>query len=507
MISPTTSCVDLSRISDDKSFLRHGQLNSNNNSNNTLASNGSGNALAGDDNKIKEYTTIDDVGVDIEIASYNSSILNAREDTTETELVDGPLYGWVVVFACFMYQMVTMGLCNSYGVFQNFYLTETFKDKATVFQITWIGTLAMTVLDALGPFTGSICDHFGHRTTTLIGASVMTLSLVLAAFSTQVWQLYLTQGLLYGAGTSLTYFASMTLPSQWFTKNRGLVTGIAISGGGIGGLWISPIVSKLLNNKGFKFTMLVIAAVHLVILIPAGLLHRSRRETGRQRAMRIKHFGCCEGESVETDRARKSFVDFTILKDFRFCLLVVSCAFVIGGYFSPFFFITSYAIQHGVNESTAALMVGLMNGSAAVGRIVMGFVLDRIGSINALCISTFATTLTLFFLWMFAKTPAMMIIFSIAYGLCGGAHVSSAISASSAIAGLDRLGSVTGIMYAVMTIGSTIGSPISGVILDTIGHHSDYTGVIVWAGSVMLIASLIQFVLRFVTSRSLFVKV
>ncbi|KAF9144703.1 hypothetical protein BGX30_011724 [Mortierella sp. GBA39] len=399
-----------------------------------------------------------------------------------------------------------MGLCNSFGVFQNYYLTETFKDKATVFQITWIGTLAITLLDALGPFTGAICDYFGHRTTTLIGASVMTLSLVLAAFSTQVWQLYLTQGLLYGAGTSMTYFASMTLPSQWFTKNRGLVTGIAISGGGIGGLWISPVVSKLLDIKGFRFTMLVIAATHLVLLIPAGLLYRGRRETGREKAQRIKRFGCCEGEYVEAE-SKWGFVDFSILKDLRFCLLVVSCAFVISGYFSPFFFITSYAIQHGVNQSTAALMVGLMNGSAAIGRIVMGFILDRIGPINALCISTSATTLTLFFLWMFANTSTTMIVFSIAYGFCGGAHVSSAISASSAIAGgLDRLGSVTGIMYAVMTIGSTVGSPVSGAILDTVGRHTDYTGVIVWSGSVMLIASLVQFWMRFVTSRDLFAK-
>lgn len=197
----------------------------------------------------------------------------------------------------------------------------------------------MTLLDALGPFTGAICDYFGHRTSTLIGASVMTLALVLAAFSTQVWQLYLTQGLLYGAGTSMTYFSSMTLPSQWFTKNRGLVTGIAISGGGIGGLWISPVVSKLLNIKGFSFTMLVIAAVHMVLLIPAGLLYRERRETGRKKAQRIKRFGCCEGESVGAE-SKRGFVDFSILRDLRFCLLVISCAFVISGYFSPFFFIT-----------------------------------------------------------------------------------------------------------------------------------------------------------------------
>ncbi|KAF9153844.1 hypothetical protein BG015_002512 [Linnemannia schmuckeri] len=508
-MSKTTTSLDLSQHPDDKTTLQHGHhqyCHHHNNSNNTLTNKDSDITLTGD--RYNGATKTIEAGIlDIEPASLSSDSLAKAAAAGDDMLADGPAYGWVVVFACFVYQMVSMGFCNSYGVFQNYYLTETFKDKATVFQITWIGTLAMTLLDALGPFTGAICDYFGHRSTTLIGVSVMTLSLVLAAFSTQVWQLYLTQGLLYGSGTSLTYFASMTLPSQWFTKNRGLVTGITISGGGIGGLWISPIVSRLLNTKGSKFTMLVIAATHLILLIPTGFLYRARQETGREKARRIRRLACCEGESVEAE-SKQGFVDFTILKDLRFCLLVVSCAFVISGYFSPFFFITSYAIQHNVDKSTAALMVGLMNGSAAIGRIVMGFILDRIGSINALCISTFATTLTLFFLWMFAKTSTLMIIFSVAYGLCGGAHVSSAISASSVLAGkLDRLGSVTGIMYAVMTIGSTVGSPVSGAILDTVGHHTDYTGVIVWSGSVMLIASLIQFVMKFVTNRDLFAKI
>src|SRR5689334_20213003 len=111
-------------------------------------------------------------------------------------------------------------------------------------------------LDFAGPFAGSICDYFGHRQSALVGVLVMTLSLVAAAFATEVWQLYLSQGLLYGLGASLTYFASLTLPSQWFKRNRGFVTGISISGGGIGGLWLSPVISKLLISKGLRWTML-----------------------------------------------------------------------------------------------------------------------------------------------------------------------------------------------------------------------------------------------------------
>ncbi|KAF9920777.1 hypothetical protein FBU30_009287 [Linnemannia zychae] len=448
----------------------------------------------------KEKYPEDNEQVDIEYASATVNPLD------EPVLVDGPLYGWVVVLASFTSQMISMGVCNVFGVYQAFYLNDKFKGSASSFQVAWIGSLAVMALDLAGPFTGSICDYFGHRQSALVGVVVMTLSLAAAAFATQVWQLYLTQGILYGLGGSLTYFASLTLPSQWFTKNRGLVTGIAISGGGIGGLWISPIINNLLSNKGFKFTMLTIAIAHLVLLAPACMLFKTRRETGRQRAKRIKQFGYRKGEAPPDGKKRK-FVDFTIMKDIRFSLLFVAGIFVVCGYFTPFYFINSYAKQHGAEGSTPALLVGLMNGSSAIGRIVMGLVSDKIGSMNALCISTFAATLTLFFVWTFAKTVSVMFVFSILYGLCCGAYLSSTVSVSTAIAGLERLGSVTGILYAGMAIGSIIGSPTSGAILDTIGHGTDYTGVIMWSGTVMLIGSLIQFAMRFVTSRNIFAKV
>ncbi|KFH68166.1 hypothetical protein MVEG_06895 [Podila verticillata NRRL 6337] len=152
-------------------------------------------------------------------------------------------------------------------------------------------------------------------------------------------------------------------------------------------------------------------------------------------------------------------------------------------------------------------MVGLMNGASAVGRIVMGLVSDRIGCINALFISTFAASLTVFLVWTFAKTTAIMFVFSILYGLCCGAYLSSTVSVSGAICGLERLASVTGIIYAGMAIGSAIGSPTSGAILDSIGHKTDYMGVIVFAGSVMAIGTVILFLLKFKTSRNMFARV
>ncbi|KAG0055763.1 hypothetical protein BGZ83_007488 [Gryganskiella cystojenkinii] len=425
----------------------------------------------------------------------------AVDPLEEPALVDGPAYGWVVVFASFFSQMISMGTCNVFG---SYYLNNTFKDTANTFQLAWIGSLAIVTLDVAGPFTGSICDHFGHRQSALVGVVIMGLSLVAAAFATKVWMLYLTQGILYGGGASLVYFASLSLPSQWFKANRGLATGISISGGGIGGLWLSPLLSKLLESKGFRFTMLTVAIAHFILLTPTCFLFRSRVESQVQKARRIKKFGYRKGESLEQDKKRK-FVDFSIMRNKRFCLLFVSGWFIVAAYFSPFYFLNAYAVQHGVSTSTAALMIGLMNGASAFGRILMGFVSDKIGPINALTISTFCAALCILLLWTLAKSVVVMFVFAILYGLSCGAYLSSTVSVTGAICGQDRLATVTGIIYAGMAVGSLIGSPTSGAILDSMNQN--YMGVILWAGLMMSGGVVILVALRVVTSRKLFVKV
>ncbi|KAF9027563.1 hypothetical protein BGZ52_002977 [Haplosporangium bisporale] len=403
--------------------------------------------------KIKRIPT----DTDIELAP-----IEAEEPVFTGESV----HGWVIVFAAFFTHMIFMGFANVYGVYQNYYLNNTFQGRATRFQLAWIGSLTMLALDIFGPITGAICVYFGFRKSGFAGVVIMTISLVAAAYATEIWQLYLTQGILYGFGGSLTYFSTLSLPSQWFRRNRGLATGIIISGGGIGGIWLSPLISKLLESKGLRCTMMCCAIAHFVILTPLVMLFKSLVETGRERAKRIAQLGYRKGESKDT-----------------------------------------YAIQHGVDASSAALMVGLMNGSSAIGRVIMGMVSDIIGPINALFISTLAATLSLLLIWTFAKTAAMMFVFSVVYGFCCGTYPSSTVSVTGAICGPERLAVITGIIFAGMAIGSGVGAPIAGAILDTVGHKTDYMGVIIFAGAVMSLGTVILFFLKFKTNRNMFSRV
>jgi hypothetical protein len=52
------------------------------------------------------------------------------------------------------------------------------------------------------------------------------MGLICASFANELWQIYLSQGLLFGIGGALAWHASVSLPAQWFNKNRALATGM-----------------------------------------------------------------------------------------------------------------------------------------------------------------------------------------------------------------------------------------------------------------------------------------
>lgn len=73
-------------------------------------------------------------------------------------------------------------------------------------------------MDLTGPITGQLADHFGYRISCCVGGILMCVSLIATSFSTQVWELYIFQGIAYGFGASLAFFPSLALPSQYFKR-------------------------------------------------------------------------------------------------------------------------------------------------------------------------------------------------------------------------------------------------------------------------------------------------
>lgn len=68
----------------------------------------------------------------------------------------------------------------------------------------------------------------------------------------KLWQLYLTQALMYGIGSSMFYFPIMSTAPVYFDRHRGFAMGVILAGSGVGGVVIGKPKAILMTQPVLK---------------------------------------------------------------------------------------------------------------------------------------------------------------------------------------------------------------------------------------------------------------
>ncbi|KAJ3197288.1 hypothetical protein HK101_004769 [Irineochytrium annulatum] len=420
---------------------------------------------------VKDLKAADGLGSIVSIPISDEDVLG--------DAPDGGLKAWLVVLGSFMVHFVVLGIQYSFGIY-GAYFQEQGKGSAAV--VNLVGALGAAVMPALGIVSGRLAERFGFSRMIVIGSVILTVGLMLASFCTEIWQLFLTQGIIYGAGSSLSYFPAVSAPSQWFSSKRGLATGLAVSGSGIGGLFFSLVTRKLLDSIGYAWTIRLTAAFAIVTLLIAAALIRTR---------------------VEPEPGSKT--DWSVLRDRRFALLLGMGFFATFSLLVPLYFIPTFATDRlGMTVAAGAALVSVYNGSSAAGRIFMGVGADKLfGRINSLCICMVTSSLSMLLLWTFAINPAILIIFAIVNGFVAGGFISLFPVVIASIFGFERLPSLMGMLFSSSAIGNFAGAPLGGVIVASGG----YTATILYAGGVTAVASIFVLIVRFSEEKRIFRRI
>ena len=112
-----------------------------------------------------------------------------------------------------------------------------------------------------------------------LGVALMGGGLLLAPLTTQPWHLYLTIGVLVGAGSvCLGYSGQSLFVPNWFIRRRGLAMGLAFAGVGIGSVTLLPWVQHMIEQTGWRTACTAMGILVLVVLAPINLLLRKRPE-------------------------------------------------------------------------------------------------------------------------------------------------------------------------------------------------------------------------------------
>ncbi|KAF9930390.1 hypothetical protein FBU30_000521 [Linnemannia zychae] len=399
--------------------------------------------------------------------------------------MDSSWYGYLIVVCCFTIYFIVFGIEHTFGVYQEYYgspQAEPWLHHTSEKGITMIGTLATTFTYLLGAFSGRFADLVGYRISAVLGAVIMGVGLIGASFANSLSVLYICQGVILGIGSSLVYLPAVSCPAHWFERYRSIAIGIVVCGSGLGGLVLGPLTEFLIASVGVQWTLRIQGMLCLFGIGGSGMMLKTRvkRVPGQH---------------------KRAPMDFTICKEVPFLTLTVANFLTSLGYMIPFFFLSAFAVFHGQSRKTGALMIGIMNGASLLGRLSLGFVTDRVGRINMLFICALVSGLSILCIWSVAITVPVLAVFTVLYGFTCGGYFSVIPSVIADIYGLDRLTTVTGLLYGSIGFGYLIGSPVSAWLLDITKPNTTYIYVVIFSGGSMTLSSFAVFYLKYWRSK------
>ncbi|KAJ2074258.1 hypothetical protein GGH13_001442 [Coemansia sp. S155-1] len=398
--------------------------------------------------------------------------LTSSEERDNVRPADG-LFGWIPTLAAMVNYMFIFGVSNSYGVFSTYYLNVKFAGTSAT-TLAWIGTLVTSLMLGCSILTGAMSDKLGYRVTAYTGTVICTLAYILASFCKEVWQLILTQGVLLGIGASFLYSPSVSIPAQWFIKNRGLATGIAVAGSSIGGLWFTAAIQAMIDSLGAEWALRILGILTFSVTSLTNSLYYRRVPA----------------------KPRKSLFEFCAAKRLIFWLVAIETCTIYTGYWALTFYVGTNAKHLGGSLRDGSNLLLVLNAGSVVGRVMAGVIADRFGCINTLLISIMLTVVIEMPLWMTAKTITPLYVLCALYGLISP----SFISINPVIIGrhfdMDVLASIMGMTNLFGGLGVLAGNLAQGAIFDKYDKREQFTNTIIFSGMFILLAGIVTFVMR-----------
>ncbi|KAI8378769.1 major facilitator superfamily domain-containing protein [Choanephora cucurbitarum] len=303
----------------------------------------------------------------------------------------------------------------------------------------------------------------------MTGTVLCTAALILASFATQVWQIFLTQGVLFGLGASFVSLPCIGAPQQWFSTKRGLAIGLAMSGSGIGGLVVANISMAVIKSLGYRWALRVDGIIVFVLLSISSFL--------------VRPFG----DVRKTGGGRKLF-NWYLFKNPMFVAMFLHGLITTFGYMTPFFLLPSHANALQLDPWVGTNLSAIMSAVNAVARVFTGYMGDKLGRFNSLFLCTFFCGVCCLAIWINVHNEATLWVFAVLYGFFGGGYVALFPTVQPQIVGLEHIGPAIGLLYTTNIFGYLFGTPIASALINLSSPPSYVNGAI-WAGVTIIIGS------------------
>ncbi|XP_015912580.1 monocarboxylate transporter 9 isoform X2 [Parasteatoda tepidariorum] len=178
-------------------------------------------------------------------------------------------YGWVIVAASFLSNMIVDGIAYTFGIFFTEFVRHYDVPKG---KVAWVGSLLSGFYMSVGPIVSALTNRFGSRLVMIAGSLVSCTAMILSTMAPTIDVLMVTYGVMGGIGFGLVFLPAVVSVSHYFSTKRALATGVAVCGSGVGAFVFAPLCQVLLNMYEWQGALLILAGLTLNCAVFGGLM-------------------------------------------------------------------------------------------------------------------------------------------------------------------------------------------------------------------------------------------
>ncbi len=389
--------------------------------------------------------------------------LRPREMAAAPEAARGISPGWLVVAGAFLVQMVGYGAIYSYSAFAEAIAASFGAARAEVALVYALSGGSCFLVSGL---SGPLADRIGARIVALAGMLLLGLGLVIAAGAQSMIEVYAGYGLLIGLGAGFAVVPAMAAVQRWFARHRGLASGIASAGVGIGTVLVPPLAELLGRFGDWRVAFaacgglaMLVGGAGALMLKPAPM---SRPVPQHGAALPRRGIALAYGGT-----------------------LLVSLGIAL-----PYALLVETARDLGLPPREAVALLGLIGLGSIAGRFVLGALADLLGRgrIFLGCCAAVGASLPL---WAMAEGPLALQGFALIFGAAQGGFVALLPAFAADRFGVPRVGTVLGLLYTgrgVALLAAPVGVTLAIAAIGSPAPPLLFVAALVLAGTALLAA-------------------
>ncbi|MGJ7036790.1 MFS family permease [Shinella sp. BE166] len=306
-----------------------------------------------------------------------------------------------------------------------------------------------------GVAMGRLADRVGIVLPVLLGAFLLCIGYVLAAFTSNIWQ-FAALSVVIGLGSAAGFAPLISDLSHWFRKHRALAVAFAASGSYLSGAVWPLIIEHFQATQGWRATHIGIGLFIPLVMVPIGLLLKRRVQT----ASYAQAEAATEAARNELGLKPNVLQAILVVAGFACCMAMSM----------PQVHIVAYCGDLGYGVAVGTQIIALMLGLGVVSRLASGVVADRIGAGPMLILGSSMQAAALL-LYLFFDSRSSLYVISALFGLFQGGIVPMYAVIIRQFLPPREAGIRISLVLMATVLGMACGGLAAGYIFDATGSY------------------------------------